>query len=66
MRTLKMYSNNFRIYHTATLYDIVIMLYLNNPCIPIYLIAKSLYLLTLFLQSPPSSASGLHKSDLFS
>lgn len=66
MRTLKIYSNNFCIYHTATLYDTVIMLYLNNPRIPIYLIAKSLYLLTLFFQSSPSSVSGPHKSDLFS
>ena len=65
IRTHRITSPNFSVYHTALL-AIVIMLFIASLVL-IYLITGGLYLLTTFLQfrvSPPL-ASGSHKSDLF-
>ena len=64
MRTLRIDSLNFHIYHIAVLI-IFIMLYITS-LIFIYLIPRSLYLLTAFIRFhlPPPPAFGSQKSDL--
>lgn len=66
MQISRIYSlSNFQIWHT-TKFTLVIMLYITSSVL-IYLITKSLYLLTTFIQfvlpSPP--ISGGYRSDYF-
>ena len=66
MKTLRICSlNKFPVYHIALLAVVTILCIIF--LVLTYLITRSLYLLTTFLQYsfPPPSASGNRKSDLF-
>ena len=62
MRTLRIYSLNFHVYHRATLTTSSCTLHPSS-----YLVTGSLYLLTTFIQFhlPSAPDSNNHKSDLF-